>query len=590
MRRHLHNATQSVPILVPIPVSIPTMSNSNSYHHPTNSSSARSVLRRSRYTTGGSTSVTSAPERSRILLDHNGFPVETVPAPQEHSSSTHNADSNANPSSSSSYVSNSAVSTADEILKRVQESRRRRAAAASSSSSQSVSGSVYSTASSSVNRNYHSNNHMNEVPPVTPNTLRTLEASRQKNKALAMEYGMALEASKARMVALERELEELNEFKNMEHDAFSASSQQYNDIQEKLKEAEQKYKDLHSELVRMQNSHQVQQHSLSSTLELAKSQSEDDHQRIIYLEKQVNSLQEDLRTVSMENDSTKFVKLSVTEHQEILSVLKANTERITTLESQNRSLQSQNTHLQKQNEESLAEFQSTLKDLEKFHSNVHHENDSSLKNGQEKIDMLNNKIDKQLEEINRKDKTIKDLERKMMQQENIVDEADRLRKELSTARDDLADVESRSKTRINFYENKLQTSQSTSDDAERKAREMNLRNKVLEVELREQKTNLLKRDEVISSLKAHLEEINQKHEDEMVKIRKDAEASENSKALLESYATKLELLTQNNKLLSAKEISLARCVKQRETEIADLEQKLAEVEVSTTDLSIKIVQ
>ena len=102
--------------------------NNNTSH--TQSSASRSALRHSRYTSTASTASnnvtstsTASATASRILLDGDGFPIDQHQHQQSSSQS----------SSQSQYSVSSHVSTADEILKRVQESRMRRAAASASS-------------------------------------------------------------------------------------------------------------------------------------------------------------------------------------------------------------------------------------------------------------------------------------------------------------------------------------------------------------------------------------------------------------------------------------------------------------------------
>lgn len=106
---------------------------------------------------------------------------------------------------------------------------------------------------------------------MTPNTARRLDESRKASKALALEYGMALEANKGRMVALEREIEELREFKGLEDDLlkFTTSLSNDSEVQQRLDSAEKECNELRDQLVKMHSQYNVQQSSLASTLELA---------------------------------------------------------------------------------------------------------------------------------------------------------------------------------------------------------------------------------------------------------------------------------------------------------------------------------
>jgi len=380
------------------------------------------------------------------------------------SSSTHNNNNNVYSSSNSNnYGHTEGVSTADEILERVQASRRKRAAAASLAAS---------------------SNRSNDVDYDSYEAkFKAMEQSKLKSKALALEYGMALESSRSRMKALEQEIQELKEYKEVEDAA-----------------------------------------------------------------------------------SLNMVELTQLEHQEILACLKANAERITSLEGHNNSLQQQNAQITKQHEDSQAEFQRTLKELEKFHSDMHSEKDTEFEQKENELATCREELENVKAELGKVEE-LKDLVAKLQKE---CEEAKASTSAMTVMRDEMAEMEGKAKTRINYFEDKYKTAQSQVQQTEKQAKETIIRNKILEKELSEYKLKL-------TQMQRKFDDYKRDYDEKATFLEKEMRNKYDNSKAIKTLEEKVALLSQNNKVLSAKEISLSRYIKQKDGLIEELKVSLEEV-------------
>mmetsp|Transcript_14676 Transcript_14676/g.22730 ORF Transcript_14676/g.22730 Transcript_14676/m.22730 type:complete len:912 (-) Transcript_14676:27-2762(-) len=571
--------------------------NNSHQQYPYNQQPA-SALRRSKYAPSTHTRSGSASSHMHIYtsttIDENGFPTTTTPC----SSSSLRSST---PTTTTSLEDNlhaisHNVSSADEILSRVRASRSKRASTIGSN------GSVYSTASS-----HSRGNHVQAPPPppprspagraavnqhynqnlMTPNTARRLDESRKASKALALEYGVALEASKGRMVALEREIAELREFKGLEDNLKVVSSlSNDSEVQLRLDSAERECNELRAQLADMQNRHNVQQSSLASTLELAHCQSEEDQHMIERLKNEANELRNELKVKSQ--DDNKYVKLSKTEHEEILEVLKENTEKIQTLEAMNKSLMSQNLASQKQFEDHQNEFQKTVKDLEKFHADLHAEKDEDIQKKIQEVEETKSQHDVSLKLIKSQKEQIAELEASLAATDTMKERTIELQETIKNLQEEMQEIESRAKTRVNYSQTQLKSSKDAQQIAQRAAKELNLRVKVLEVELRENNSKsaaeIQTRDATIEELEnkvahlitdntAKLKNMQSKHEAEVNDYQQNYTKTDQFNSDIARKEKEIERLIQENKVLTAKDISLSRNMKTNSAECEKLKQE-----------------
>jgi len=380
------------------------------------------------------------------------------------SSSTHNNNvhSTSSQSNSDNYGHTEGVSTADEILERVQASRRKRAAAATLASS---------------NRSNDVDYDSYEVK------FKAMEQSKLKSKALALEYGMALESSRSRMKALEQEIKELKEYKEVEDAA-----------------------------------------------------------------------------------SSNMVELTQLEHQEILACLKANAERITSLEGHNNSLQQQNAQITKQHEDSQTEFQRTLKELEKFHSDMHTEKDTEFEQKENELATFREELENAKAELGK----IKELEELVATLQKECDEAKANTSAMSVMRDEMAEMEGKAKTRINYFEDKYKTAQLKMQQTEKQSKEIIIRNKILEKELSEYKLKL-------TQMQQKFDDNKRDYDEKATFLEKEIRNKYDNSKAMKTLEEKVALLSQNNKVLSAKEITLSRYIKQKDGLIEELKLSLEDI-------------
>lgn len=141
--------------------------------------------------------------------------------------------------------------------------------------------------------------------------------------------------------------------------------------------------------------------------------------------------------------------------------------------------------------------------------------------------------------------------------------------------------------RINYNQNQVKSSKDAQQIAQRTAKELNLRVKVLEVELRENGSKLeaeiQSRDDTIKELEnklAHLitdntakvKNMESKYEAEINDYRQNYTRSDQFNSVLAGKDKEIEMLTQDNKVLTAKEISLNRSMKKNSSEHDNLKQ------------------
>jgi len=452
--------------------------------------SSRSVLRRGKYgyqqQQQQQNNHSSSSHEPIQYLDEAGFPISTTmnkdvvdgnrnrnepddftassSSSNNNSSSTHNNNvhSTSSQSNSDNYGHTEGVSTADEILERVQASRRKRAAAATLASS---------------NRSNDVDYDSYEVK------FKAMEQSKLKSKALALEYGMALESSRSRMKALEQEIKELKEYKEVEDAA-----------------------------------------------------------------------------------SSNMVELTQLEHQEILACLKANAERITSLEGHNNSLQQQNAQITKQHEDSQTEFQRTLKELEKFHSDMHTEKDTEFEQKENELATFREELENAKAELGK----IKELEELVATLQKECDEAKANTSAMSVMRDEMAEMEGKAKTRINYFEDKYKTAQLKMQQTEKQSKEIIIRNKILEKELSEYKLKL-------TQMQQKFDDNKRDYDEKATFLEKEIRNKYDNSKAMKTLEEKVALLSQNNKVLSAKEITLSRYIKQKDGLIEELKLSLEDI-------------